>query len=462
MKRDPAALADGRFDLLVIGGGVIGACIVRDAARRGMKAALAEQNDFGSAASEAMSHTLHGGIRYLSTGQFGVVRQGLRERAMWQRTAPSFATEQDWLLPLTNGRRALQNRAGAALYQWLSGRRAKTLSAKDALAVEPALDFPGLSGAAVYQDFHLADPHGLVMAILNDAAAHGAVIANHVSVEGRVADKGSQAVVAVDALSGERIAVRADALINATGPWAQHVADRLVPGQKAVRLTGSKGIHLVTPQLASGNAIAVSGRGEHIFCIPWQGYSLFGTTDDAYGGDPASVAPMPGEVDALRAKALRLLPSARTVLDRIVGSFAGVRALPGVGSNTYRAVRESLVTSHAADGAPSVWTAAGGKWTTARQMAEKAVDLAVAQSGKRFDRCTTANAGIAARPMAQTLEGRLAQAAKTEMAVTAVDLMRRLGRAALLADPGLPAAVDSWLARRAREEDSAPGRSGRL
>jgi glycerol-3-phosphate dehydrogenase len=326
------------------------------------------------------------------------------------------------------------------------------LSAKDALAVEPALDLPGLSGAAVYQDLHLADPHGLVLAMLNDAAAHGAVIANHVSIEGRASVNDSQAVAAVDVLSGERLAVRADAVINATGPWAQHVADRLVPGQKAVQLTGSKGIHLVTPQLASGHAIAVSGRGEHVFCIPWHGYSLFGTTDDVYGGDPGSVVPTPGEVDALRAKALRLLPSASAVLDRIVGIFAGVRALPGAGSDA----------SHAADGAPSVWTVTGGKWTTARLMAEKAVDLAVAQSGKKFDRCSTTNARIAARPMAQSLEGRLAQAAETEMAVTAADFKRRLGRPALIADPGLPAAIDSWLARRAREEDSAPGRSGRL
>ena len=138
MKRDLAALASGAFDLLVIGGGVVGACIARDAARRGIKTALIEQNDFAAAASEAMSHTIHGGIRYLATGQIGLVRTGLDERAKWARNAREFVTGQTWLLPLTGGRRGWQNRAGVALYQWMSGRKAQTLSRENVLALEPA------------------------------------------------------------------------------------------------------------------------------------------------------------------------------------------------------------------------------------------------------------------------------------------------------------------------------------
>jgi glycerol-3-phosphate dehydrogenase len=117
MKRQLDELASTAFDLLVIGGGVVGACIVRDAARRGMKATLIEQDDFAAAASEAMSHTIHGGIRYLSSLQVALVRKSLAERAVWARIAPDFICEQRWLLPLTQGRRGLQNRFGVALYQ---------------------------------------------------------------------------------------------------------------------------------------------------------------------------------------------------------------------------------------------------------------------------------------------------------------------------------------------------------
>ena len=371
MKRDLAALACGAFDILVIGGGVVGACIARDAARRGLKTALIEQNDFASAASQAMSHTIHGGIRYLATGQFGLVRTGLKERAKWARNARGFITEQTWLLPLTGGTRGLQNRAGVALYQWLGGRKALTLSKRDAVQLEPALAMDTLTGAAVYQDFHLADPHRLVIAILQDAAAHGAEIANHVAADGLVLREGVvEAVSAVDRLSGEAFEIRTAQAINATGPWAQKMADILAPGQRSVRVTGSKGIHLVTPKLTLNHAIAVSGKGEHVFALPWQGMTLFGTTDDMFDGDLSAVEPSEAEIEAFKAKVRRLMPAVGDCLDRTIAGFAGVRALPGGEGNTYRAAREELIVSHAGDGAVGLLTVTGGKWTTARLMAD--------------------------------------------------------------------------------------------
>jgi glycerol-3-phosphate dehydrogenase len=463
MKRDLAALASIGFDLLVIGGGVVGACIARDAARRGLKAALIEQADFAAAASEAMSHTIHGGIRYLSTGQFGLVRKGLAERATWKCIAPDFISEQNWLVPLTAGSRSLQNRTGVALYQWLSGRMAKALSRAEALSTEPVMGMDGLNGAAVYQDFHLADPHRLILAILQDAAEHGAQIANHVAADGLVRVGGRiDGVSAIDQQSGNNFTIRTAQMVNATGPWAQTVAERLVPGQKTVRVTGSKGIHLVTPALSTTHAIAVSGKGEHVFAVPWHGMSLFGTTDDVFGGDLSSVAATEGEVEAFKAKIVRLLPEAKSCLDKTIASFAGVRALPGGGGDTYRAARDELIVSHAADGAPSLWTVTGGKWTTARLMAERAVDLIAAQSGKRTVYCDTRDAVIAARQMPAVLADRLELAAIDEMAVTMEDHLRRLGRHALLQNPGLKAEVESWLAPRMNGDNNDASRDGRL
>ncbi len=463
MKRDLAALASGSFDILVIGGGVVGACIARDAARRGLKTALIEQNDFASAASEAMSHTIHGGIRYLATGQIGLVRKGLEERAKWARNARAFVAEQTWLLPLTGGLRGLQNRAGVALYQWMAGRPARTLSKADALKQEPALAMDGLTGAAVYQDFHLADPHRLVIAMLQDAADHGAVIANHVAADGLVSRGGAaEGIAAVEQLTGGTFTIRATRIVNATGPWAQKVAGRLVPHQKAVRVTGSKGIHLVTPHLNITHAIAVSGKGEHLFALPWHGMTLFGTTDDVFDGNLSDVTASQPEIEAFRAKVLRLMPAAKSVIGQPLASFAGVRALPGKGGNTYRAVREDLIVSHADDGAAGLVTVTGGKWTTARLMAERAVDLVVKTSGKSFAPCQTNSAEILAPDASREMPDRLARAGRDEMAMTADDYRRRIGRHAFLLDGDLERRVNSWLALRGVGANNDQGRDGRL
>lgn len=179
------------------------------------------------------------------------------------------------------------------------------------LAAEPCLAIDGLTGAAVYQDFHLADPHRLIIAMLQDAAAYGAQIANHVEADGLVRQGGRvECVTATDRLTGVRFDIKAAQIVNACGPWAQRVADQLLPGQETVRITGSKGIHLITPALSSTHAIAVSGNGEHAFVLPWQGMSLFGTTDDIYTGDLSSVSATDGEIGAFRSKIARLMPAA--------------------------------------------------------------------------------------------------------------------------------------------------------
>jgi glycerol-3-phosphate dehydrogenase len=463
MKRDLAALASNAFDLLVIGGGVVGACVARDAARRNLRVALIEQNDFASAASEAMSHTIHGGIRYLSSGQFDLIRTGLRERSMWLRTAPGFVTEQPWLMPLTGGWRAVEHRMGVALYQWLGGKRARTVSRQEAIALEPLLAMEGLSGAAWYVDGRLDDPHALVIAVLQDAAAHGAVIANHVEAMA-LRQAGSQVagVGAVDLPTGANFNIQARIVVNATGPWAQRVAERLSPGQKSVRLTMSKGIHLIAPPMQGKCALALAGRGEHAFIVPWHGMSLIGTTDDAFSGDPADIKASDADIEALKAKVLRLLPGASPLLAATRGIFAGLRALPAGAGGTYRAARETMLADHAADGAAGLFTLTGGKWTTARLMAERALDAIAPKSGQRLAPCDTATALIAPAPTVPMIEHRLARARLDEMALTRDDSLRRLGRHALLADEALGQKVDQWLASSDNGANNASGRDGRL
>lgn len=458
MKRDPGQLEARKFDIAVIGGGVIGACLVRDAARRGLSAALIEMNDFASAASEAMSHTIHGGIRYLAHGRIGLVREALRERAVWLETAPDFVCGQKFIMPLGGGLNALKMKAGIALYQRLGGRRAVFHSAAEALSLEPCLAQPGLSGAAAYDDARVDDPHRLIIAILRNAAAHGAVIANHVEGTGLLMRDGKAAGInAIDRLTGAPFQVRADHIVNASGPWAEILASRLVPGQKQARLTASKGIHILTPPISGDWAIAVSGKGEHGFVMPWKGMSLVGTTDDSCDADAESAEASETEIAQLIDKMARLLPGGREQMRNPIASFAGVRALPGAAGDTYRASREAAVCDHAADGASGMYSVFGGKWTTSRLIAEQFLDQLVPRFSKPLKACDTSSAAIFASPAAWDLGARLRQAADSEMAVTEDDFHRRIGRAEMLTAPGIHQEIQAWLASQDFSRDSAPG-----
>jgi glycerol-3-phosphate dehydrogenase len=458
MKRNLSDLESRNFDLAIIGGGVIGACIARDAARRGLSAALIEMDDFACAASEAMSHTIHGGIRYLAQGRIGLVREALSERAVWLQTAPDFVSPQKFIMPLLGGPRALRMKAGIALYQRLGGKRAALFSVAEALALEPCLAQPGLSGAAAYDDGCVGDPDRLIIGILQDAAAHGAVIANHVECAGLLMRDGRTAgLSARDHLSGAPLAVRAECIVNAAGPWAERLANRLVPGQRQARLTASKGVHILTPPISGNFAIAVSGKGEHGFVMPWKGMSLVGTTDEMFNADAGFAHPSEEEIARLTEKMTRLLPQARGCLQNPLASFAGVRALPGAAGDTYRASREVAVCDHAADGASGLYSVFGGKWTTARLIAENFLNGLAPQFRKLLKACDTRHAMIAASPSLPDLGSRLAQAAGSEMAVIEDDFRRRIGRADMLASPHIHQDIKAWLASRQMSRNSVSG-----
>jgi glycerol-3-phosphate dehydrogenase len=429
MQRDIARLARPVFDLAIIGGGIIGAAIARDASRRGMRVALIERGDFGSAASEAMSRTIHGGLRYLAQGRFGLVREALQERAIWMRTAPGFVCEQMFILPLTGGVSAFKANAAIALYERLAGQRPARLTRSQALEREPVLDIPGLTGAAVYHDARIDDPHRLIIALLRDAAEHGCVMANHVECAGlRIKDERVTGLAACDLISSAPLDIHASNIVNATGPWAQRLADLLLPGQRQARLTASKGVHILTRPMTNGHAIALSGKGEHGFVLPWMGMSLIGTTDEPCNADGAESRATPEQLRQLTQKIGRLLPASKPFLDAPLGSYAGVRALPGSHRDSYRAGREVALRDHAADGADGFISVFGGKWTTARRIAEMVADRLALRFDGRLRPCDTRVAQVAPPAQSGTVEDRVRRAHDHEMAVTAKDVMRRLGR----------------------------------
>ncbi len=456
MKRNLSDLTARSFDLAIIGGGIVGAAIARDAARRGLTVALVEQNDFACAASEAMSRMIHGGIRYLAQGRISLVREALAERTIWQITAPDFVKDQPFIAPLARGVAAWQVRAGVALYQRLGGRRSSVLSASEAVALEPCLAGPELAGAVTYDDARVDEPDRLILAMLQDAAAHDAGIANHVKCLGLVSTGGKVCgIEVVDELTGAPFPIRAGLVVNATGPWAQNVADLLLPGQTQARLTASKGIHILTESMTLSHALALSGKGEHGFILPWKGMSLVGTTDDEYRGDAKGVDVTLQDIERLTAKIVRLLPAAEPFLESPLGAYAGVRAIPGSMKNTYRAAREVAYCDHTSDGMQGLHSVFGCKWTNARLTAERFLDGLAAGFAKKLNPCKTRTAAITGKTPAIELHTRLQHAADEEMALTRTDFLRRLGRRRSHGQEEDLRAINRWLASRDRGSDSA-------
>ena len=241
MQRDLDAFAAKPFDLAIIGGGVIGAAMARDGARRGMKVALVEREDFACAASEAMSHLIHGGMRYLAQGQLSQVFQSLAERAIWRRIAPAHVAPQPFLMPLINKGAVSQASlsAGTRLFDWLGGNGwGRRLSAAQAIAAEPALELPGLQGAFAYCDCRLDRPERLVLAMLGDAVAHGAVVANHCEAIRLAVNSAGHELILLDRLTDREHVLRTKMVANVTGPWAAKLAGKLIPGQKCAVFRG--------------------------------------------------------------------------------------------------------------------------------------------------------------------------------------------------------------------------------
>ncbi|MGE0500100.1 MAG: glycerol-3-phosphate dehydrogenase/oxidase [Rhizobiaceae bacterium] len=516
MQRDLAALADSSFDLAVIGGGIIGASIARDAARRGLSIALVEKDDFASAASEAMSHLVHGGIRYLAQARIGMVRESLAERAIWRRIAPLHVRPQPCLLPLANkgfsGRWSM--RAAVTLFNALGGSEGAPanapcwLDAGQALAVEPTVAMPGLEGALRWHDYRVDEPERVVLSLVADSAAQGAVVANHAECVGLAIRSGRvEGIEMADGLGGGTLRITCKQVVNATGPWAASLASRLVSGQQAASLTPSKGIHIVAPALGGKHAINLAGKGQHGFVLPWRGMSLIGTTDDPFDGQPDGLVAGEDDVGMLACRIARMLPGGRAVLDHPIATYASARALPGTMSNTYTARRDDALADHAPDGAAGFLSVYGGKWTTARRVAETTVDRVVGAHHGPARACDTASASLGGTPsiaaetfregwLSQLLawpreeaeswiaaygtglpailerfgevkltdptvreEARFTLATESEMAVSSADIARRLSRWYGLANPGVEDRAATWLARRAKSID-APGIGG--
>src|SRR5881296_1137854 len=313
----PSALADGDYDVVVIGGGMAGAGVARDLALRGVSVALVEKGDFAGATTSRSSKLIHGGLRYLELFDVALVRESLREREILNRLAPHLVRPLPFLVPIyrDSSRGLIKVRIGLTLYDWLTpGRdreRYRVLPPIDTLSLEPAIRAEDLRGAGYYFDDLLVYPERLCLENVLSACRHGARAFNYALIEETVrAPRGAIRGVKVrDLLTGRVATLGARIVVNATGPWvdeiraAAGVTDR---GKRILRRT--KGIHCLLPRLTDRAIYHSTGDDRMIFVIPWREFSLVGTTDSDFDGDLDRLHATRDEVSYLLDEAYKVLP----------------------------------------------------------------------------------------------------------------------------------------------------------
>jgi glycerol-3-phosphate dehydrogenase len=394
-----SAAGTDSFDLIVIGGGVNGAGIARDAARRGLRTCLIEQADLCNGTSRWSSRLIHGGLRYLEHAEFGLVRESLREREILLRVAPHLVRPLQLMVPVYAGARRgpAAIRAGMWLYDLLSwGKslpRHRMLDRRETLALAPALAAEGLLGAASYYDAQATWPERLVVENALDLCAAGGELRTWHRVDRVLSHRGDVTGVRCTDLRGDlQLDLRAPLVINASGPWVDRVLQGVGQGIGPF-LGGTKGTHIVlrgfqgAPELACYAEAAADGRP--FFVIPWNGLLLVGTTDIRYAGNPAAAAADDAEIDYLLAETGRLFPSAAPARSDVLYHYTGVRPLPRQQGRDEGAITRRHVIRHHRRAARGLYSVIGGKLTTYRSLAEEVVDRAVRHLGISVASCTT-------------------------------------------------------------------------
>ncbi len=418
-QRDLRRLADEPWDLLVVGGGIVGAGALLDAASRGLRVALVEQDDIAAGTSSRSSRLIHGGLRYLQQFHVGLVREALAERARLLRLAPHLVGLETFLFPLYGPpvvTRAFYE-AGMTMYDALgsarSGGRHRHLSTAATLEYAPHLRRQGLRGALLYHDA-MEDDARFTLAVVSTALAlapGSTVAATRVRATGPVRDGERVAGATVeDRLTGATFDVRATAVLDATGVWGSR-PDRPF-GAGSFSVLPSRGSHLLIPRdripARGGMTLRIPGRVA--FLVPWPRHWLVGTTDQPYHGAVERPSASGAEVDEILGTLNGALDLELT-RDDVVGTYAGLRPLvaPSDASSTVRVSREHRVSVETG----GVVRISGGKYTTYRVMARDAVDAVLGRDAAARRPSATADlpiAGAAGRAELDALAAHLAAA----------------------------------------------------
>ena len=408
--RDFQAIQNTTYDLIIIGGGINGAAVARDAALRGLKTILLEKGDFGGGTTSWSSRLVHGGLRYLEYFEFNLVRESLREREILLRTAPHLTKPLQMTIPIYGyGSRAYwEIQAGMLLYDILSFDKTllnhRMLSAQQLRQLFRTINSEDLKGAAQYYDCQAEYAERLCLENILSAQAAGAAVLNYVAVT-QIQRQGNQisAIACEDALTGEVFEInRVDqaVVINTSGPWVDQVCglgcmdNQLTPLSSQRKIGGTKGSHIIVAPFpgAPSTALYIEAKADKrpIFILPWINRYLIGTTDFRYEGDLDKVKATDEEVDYLIAETNRVIPKACITRRDIRFTYSGVRPLPyAEGKKPGSITRSHILYDHTKEGVSNLISLIGGKLTTHRQVGEEMVALIYRKRGQNPPPCPT-------------------------------------------------------------------------
>ncbi len=398
-EKNLAQLSSQPFDLLVIGGGIVGAGIARDAAMRGLRTALVEQHDFAFGTSSRSSRLLHGGLRYLAQGRIGLVRQASVEKKIIHQIAPHLAQPLAFVFPTYSTNRhwkLWQLKIGVKIYDLLCGGKnlgkSSWLNKNETLQHISGLQEKNLNGAVRYYDGFTNDAR-LVLDTLRSAEKHGATLLNYCQFENanfisrewkcEIADKVDDASGLIGQAGRSPYVIGARSIVNATGPWAQNVP------HSHVQLRLTKGVHLVVERakLPVPDAIVMTEGNRILFAIPWGERTILGTTDTDYTGSLDDVRADENDIRYVLQIANRFFPEAKLTGQNVISTWAGLRPLLAEPNGKPSDISRSHQIKNPE---PFWWDVAGGKLTTYRLMAEQTVDQIVKKLGGKFSECRTA------------------------------------------------------------------------
>ncbi len=428
LTRDLDRLAEEPFDLVVVGGGIYGVWATLDAARRGLRVALLEQNDFGSGASANSQRVVHGGLRYLQHGDIKRMRESIRERSTLLRVAGHLVKPMPFLVPTyglwLRGRPAMwtamklndlissdRNRNLPPERQLPNGR---LISSEQCLRMAPGIDTHGLTGAALFYDAQVTNSERLALAVVRSAVQAGAEVANYARVRKLIEENGRITGLCVeDRLTGREFAVKAKVVLGCAGPWTGHPNHRLLPQVSKHSFQMLRAVALVTRDLFDGMGLALASRESHrdskeliqkgyrnLFVTSWRGLSLVGTFYTEFDGDPDTLSLSRNELIAFLDEFNQIYPSAHLRPEDVRFAFVGLQPRsPDSDSGEPVAEKRYRLIDHAiADRVEGLITVLGVKWTTARDVAEKSVTLVLRKLGRLDTPCDTADIPLFGAP----------------------------------------------------------------
>lgn len=407
MERYFDDITQKHFDVIVVGGGITGVCVAYEAASRGLSVALFEKGDFGQATSAATSKLIHGGLRYLKNLEFGLVRESLTERRVWENIAPNFVNPIPFLVPTYNNLKS--NRfslfMGMVLYDLLSYDKGwtwdkskklplhRTIGKRDTLDIEKCVKIKGLTGSSIYYDCQNINPERLTLAVLKSALAHNAKVANYAKVNSFLRSNGDiNGVSVIDLLSGIEHQFTADVTINCAGPWADILLNLAAKGNGSEHpIRRSEGIHIITRKLVNSHAVTMMTRGgRHLLLIPWRNHSLIGTTDKEYFGNPDDYRVTRESIEGLIDDLNDNYGCEKITYKDVIFAYGGLRPLvDDQTEGSYESSRRYEIFDNAKQGLNGLLTIEGGKYTTSRKLACQAMRVVERKLKRKLGRPIT-------------------------------------------------------------------------